>query len=875
MPILKNLPVRLKGGGPTLDNALILRRMSLNISPHHHNPFDDDDAIHSNGGHGNHWSPGSSLLDGDVPRDRNPFEDEEDENEANEGKRGGVGGGGGGSVKGSFKFTSPLKTLGKLGKNLRESVRSKGSGTPSPQGSLQGTPSPAEKKKRGRRSSEGSLLRFAGKYRDTLSSRKESITNGELNCSESECDSTSRRLSFMKMVGLGKHKRESMADHSSQGPEEAPVQEAVEEVKPREPLSVLEILQLVKRRDLFLADTHILELEQECNESEQADDAAAPSVKDGGRRKAKDVELLYEELQKELWAVVRESLRSPTAGPNLGLVVQVLQQEEQVDRDWATTEGAAPGGPRPRSLKRRWSEAVAEAADGSLPQRAEFTAGELGGYLDRLRARVVEDLGAAKRNVVSIYPEDYQPVQVYVQSYHQAVARRLESITENQLEITDIYSLLDWLHNIYDRDVLGTFCITSPFSRTQLSPLLPSETVDRLELDCLNSVRAKVTTELSQVLDDEERRWMETLHIEEFHIPLAQTVIQRLQVDLERSASINRSLGSRVAQCSLNGLADFLYSFQRKVEMFHEGMQSGMFGDNEDGYVSKTIALVNCCPPFRGFVQRCAQCDPSVSEDSLRRANKALDNIVQQGVRVLSERLYTTIRPFFDRLVKRKWLSNTEPFDQIQALIKEYFKKYHRMDSPPYQVLVAEVHRRVVMEYLRSVMRGRIICTSLKMRKRTAGRLRDEGDHIKVLFKDLESPSSWLDSALSHISEIIHLEDVPSVQMEVAVLVREFPDIRKKHVSAILNIRGVTRQVERQEILDIVKDIESDGGGGSLARLSRDRSLFAEVPVTSEVHCLNLGLSRIALTASSCFSSLRPRRRKTRTPVQENPDDVL
>lgn len=38
---------------------------------------------------------------------------------------------------------------------------------------------------------------------------------------------------------------------------------------------------------------------------------------------------------------------------------------------------------------------------------------------------------------------------------------------------------------------------------------------------------------------------------------------QRLQVDLERSAAINRSLGSRVAQCSLNGLADFLYRFPR------------------------------------------------------------------------------------------------------------------------------------------------------------------------------------------------------------------------------------------------------------------------------------------------------------------------
>ncbi|KAM4627372.1 exocyst complex component 3-like protein 2 isoform 1-T2 [Polymixia lowei] len=893
MPILKNLPVRLKGGGPTLDNALILRRMSLNITPthHHHNPFGADrDSLRGNGDHGNHWSPGGSLLDGGAPRDRNPFEDEEDENEANEGKRGGGGGGGGGSVKGSFKFSSPLKSLGKLGKNLRVSGRSKGSTTPSPQGSLQGTPSPAEKKKRGRRSSEGSLLRFAGKCRDSLNPRKESLTNGELNCSESEADSTSRRLSFMKMVGLGKLKRESMADHSSQGPEEEAVpEEVVEEVKPREPLSVLEILQLVNKRDLLLADTHILELEQECNEANAAmatitvttpdgvsatmpEEVTSPANKDSGRRKAKDVELLYEALQKELWAVVGESLRSPTAGPNLGLVVQVLQQEEQVDRAWALNKRAAPGGPRPRQLKKRWWEAVQTAADGSLPQRTELQAGELAAYLDRVRSRLVEDLGAAKRNVVSIYPEEYEPFQVYVQSYHQAVARRLEAITNDQLQISDIYSLLDWLHNIYHRDVLGTVSITTPFSRSQLGPLLPSETVERLELDCLNSVRATVTTELAQLLDEEEKRWMETLHIEEFQITLAKTVIQRLQVDLERSAAINRSLGSRVAQCSLNGLADFLFSFKRKVEMFHEGMLSGMFGDNEDGYVSKTIALVNCCPPFRGFVQRCMQCDPAISEDSLHRANKSLDHIVNQGVRVLSDRLYQNIRLFFDKLVKRKWLNNSEPYEQIEAVIKEHFKKYHRMDNPPYQMLVAEVHRRVVMEYLRSVMRGRIICTSLKMRKRMAARLRDEGKQIKVLFKDLESPSSWLDSALSHISEIIVLEDIPSIQMEVGVLVREFPDIRKKHVSAILNIRGMTRQVERQEILNIVKDIENSDDGP--ARLSRDRALFSEVPVTSEVHCLNVGLSRIALTASSCFTTLRPRR-KTRAPVQENPDDVL
>lgn len=40
-----------------------------------------------------------------------------------------------------------------------------------------------------------------------------------------------------------------------------------------------------------------------------------------------------------------------------------------------------------------------------------------------------------------------------------------------------------------------------------------------------------------------------------------------------------------------------VFSFQRKVEMFHETQAE--FGDRGDGYVSRTIALVNCCPPLR------------------------------------------------------------------------------------------------------------------------------------------------------------------------------------------------------------------------------------------------------------------------------------
>lgn len=258
---------------------------------------------------------------------------------------------------------------------------------------------------------------------------------------------------------------------------------------------MLEILQLVNQRDLLLADTHIQELERECELDPSlltqttpttttpmltsspwfpllagtGNDDSGPSMWDAGLRKVKDVELLYEALQREMWDVVRESLRQPCTGPQLGLVVLVIQQEEQADKVWAMHQEAqsnlqeddsedrpvsrecARPSKRPRRLRQRWVEAVGEAADWCLPQPGGIAAGQMGMYLERLRGRVVEDMDAVRRNVVAVYPEEFGVFQVYMQSYHKAVAKRLKSITCGPIQITDIYSLLDWIYNIYNR----------------------------------------------------------------------------------------------------------------------------------------------------------------------------------------------------------------------------------------------------------------------------------------------------------------------------------------------------------------------------------------------------------------------------------------
>lgn len=112
-------------------------------------------------------------------------------------------------------------------------------------------------------------------------------------------------------------------------------------------------------------------------------------------------------------------------------------------------------------------------------------------------------------------------------------------------------------------------------------------------------------------------------------------------------------------------------------------------------------------------MERCHLCDTLGSEDASQRAQSSLERIVNQSVRVLSDILFEHIRvrhmhrftsgleifpnafiddflawfqPFFDKLVKRKWLDNNEAYESIEMTIKQHFKKFRRMDCPPYQV---------------------------------------------------------------------------------------------------------------------------------------------------------------------------------------------
>lgn len=58
---------------------------------------------------------------------------------------------------------------------------------------------------------------------------------------------------------------------------------------------------------------------------------------------------------------------------------------------------------------------------------------------------------------------------------------------------------------------------------------------------------------------------------------------------------------------------------------------------------------------------------------------------------------------------------------------------------PGPQALVAELHRRALVEYVRPLFRGRLRCGSARTRSRVAGRLREDAAQLERLFRRLVS----------------------------------------------------------------------------------------------------------------------------------------
>uniref|UniRef100_A0A452RZA5 Exocyst complex component 3 like 2 n=1 Tax=Ursus americanus TaxID=9643 RepID=A0A452RZA5_URSAM len=673
---------------------------------------------------------------------------------------------------------------------------------------------------------------------------------------EEAAGEAARRLAFLRLGRGPKPRRASLAERVVPAGEAAPEPppKVPEPPKMKEPLSG-DLIQAARASGA--TRQHILELEAE----ELASRGARPGRPGGGRGGQAAGRGTWRCLIRgpaaELWALVRETL----AGPGRAAAQAAGRGQRARQRCCCRTGRRPTGGRWPgaaRQLRARWAEAVGwRRGRGTRPEARRLgRPGRLAGVH-----------GGAGR--LAPYPAGLGASRYACGGYHGALAELLGAAARaRRLPLADRYALLHSHNNVQPR-VLGLVDLVA-LENGELGPLLSPGTLRGLEDECVTDVKAQTRAALLRVLQENEEYWGST---EDRPSSLAQDVCEvgGGEEEGESAGTVPggtpasaRSLGERMATVCLGGAGEFpaeVCSFQQRVERFHE--HPGVRELLPDTYISRTISLVNCGPPLRALAERLARVGPPESEPAREAAASALDRVTRLCHRVLVDLLFQELQPHFNKLMRRKWLNSPEALDGIVGTLGAQALALRRMQDEPYQALVAELHRRALVEYVRPLLRGRLRCRSARTRSRVAGRLREDAAQLQRLFRRLESQASWLDAVVPHLAEVLQLEDTPSIQVEVGVLVRDYPDIRRKHVAALLDIRGLHNTAARQEILAVARDLELSEGGALSP--PRDRAFFSDISVPRPPFCLGLPLflgrlplSRLARPGLACLPRLRP-----------------
>lgn len=102
--------------------------------------------------------------------------------------------------------------------------------------------------------------------------------------------------------------------------------------------------------------------------------------------------------------------------------------------------------------------------------------------------------------------------------------------------------------------------------------------------------------------------------------------------------------------------------------------------------------------------------------------------------------------------------------------------------------------------YVKRLLRGDVKLKDKEKQHQACTTVKDDAESLHKLFSGMGSQEEWLKEILHKIAEVLRLQDVPALQMQVASLGSDYPDISEKHVSALIKLKTNISKVDRRTI---------------------------------------------------------------------------
>ncbi|KAM5337140.1 exocyst complex component 3-like protein 4 isoform 2-T2 [Glossophaga mutica] len=545
----------------------------------------------------------------------------------------------------------------------------------------------------------------------------------------------------------------------------------------------------------------------------------------GFARRAMDVCLHYDGLGAEIGTIVRETLRPGGVDPAvLAELAHVVRAEEEAhprspgDGDFLRT---------PRRWRQQWEDAVRRSTQERVRQVGVREASEVAEGASDL-ARLLAELGSLVRRDLQKVQLEVQPVyaaagfpawETYRRAYHDAVAQRLQELAQEARGCEQLYTLLDWAANVYGSpNFLGAPDLT--LSTEPLPPLLAPDVWTQLESDYTSFLETRIASCFDGVLQLQRSLWAAAEAPEvlqgRYHTPLSIDVHMLVAEHVKAAGAISAELEATTLRICARELGLFLTRFE-KAFLESEAVTGPHLGAN-----------INACEELRTSLLARYPGAFAELEKPLAAATCVFQKRLLQG-------LQRDVQPLFRVLCTKAWLTQ----DVLQPLMDKVVAFAHSLEHVTplrAQETLQEAHRYVVREYMAQALRPRERFRGTE-RRIGSQKMGLDAQAIGDTFQGLGSEATWLDHAIPCVADILGETYKDDIQRHLELLIRNYPDIRRDHVLAILALRRLGRH-RNQRLLQRAQDLLRAAAKAGASGASGGHMLFGEIEVPTSVDVL-------------------------------------
>nr|XP_019966034.1 PREDICTED: exocyst complex component 3-like protein 4 [Paralichthys olivaceus] len=675
---------------------------------------------------------------------------------------------------------------------------------------------------------------------DVASQRSQPLKRSKTDPNMSASRENFVRRSFRRSMFTTKKEKERRGQQEplntvTEGSTEERTEEVEEELEemytlqelPHTPLSVMQISKLIEMEVLEEAHLNLLALRQELQQELErcGEDSPIELVK-----KEKDLNLLYGNLRNKVNTIVRDANSLPSRNKALLVpVARIIQEEER---------RAEEAGGLTDSWMEAWREAVGEGVQVKVEsvhlEQREQNASSLAVHLGLLGKAIVEDLENVKRELRCSYPPSFRAFSTYVESYHRVVGQHLTKLEQQATELRDLYALLDWIINTYERSVTDSHQSTDRSCSEMFTELFCSRLCSRLQVDMRSALDKIIEIENEDIwIQSKTPEKEENLLFSPFHIDI-RTKVEGYAVN---SRQIDAQLEQKVLTSCLEELKLFPRRFEAEFQRHCSVLKpQPLWTLYQITYINSFTALQQ---HMEGYLSACPD-----EVEHFRREVKLLIVMLLQD---LEDQFKEDVKPFLRRMMTRKWLTDDNDFNKLYSRAELLCEHCSLITPPHVQELASHLHYHVVREYIGQLMKNNYSCKNRK-HNMAAAKICQQWEKLVDVFQDMKSTREWLNAAGYDLSDIIGEKNQKQIKDHLEPVVEHYPDFSRNHLVAVLNFRGLTRGREHQLILQrfaaLKKKLGNAGG-------DRNQVLFSDMQVNVNTDCLSNLLH-------SCLSFLRP-----------------